>query len=118
MDKRNDMLPKYKGPMQSSLGDVDSGAEGRQDPFQENDLNDKINKSSLHVVNNLMAVLPDGHLSFRHEFLHSIFVIKSSRLNVLLLFAPLAFFGSKTGILGEFQCFCCAGLALIPCAER
>ncbi len=55
---------------------------------------------------------------FKDEVRSSITLMKGTKLNYLLVFAPLAVVGSKSGWLGEFQCFCCAGLALIPCAER
>jgi hypothetical protein len=57
-------------------------------------------------------------ISFRDEVATSFILMKGTKLNILLIFAPLALIGSKTGVLGEFLCFCCAGLALIPCAER
>jgi Ca2+:H+ antiporter len=41
-----------------------------------------------------------------------------SKLTWLLLLGPLALFGDATGFFGEALCFACAGIALIPCAER
>lgn len=45
-------------------------------------------------------------------------IFQKSRLNWLLLLGPLAVVGDAMGFLGEALCFCCAGAALIPCAER
>jgi hypothetical protein len=41
-----------------------------------------------------------------------------NKLTWLLLFGPVAVYGDSTGFIGESICFVCAGLALIPCAER
>ncbi len=62
--------------------------------------------------------IPVRPSSLLEEFGQSLTLIKSSKLNLLLVFAPISFLGSQTGKLGEFPCFCFAGLALIPCAER
>lgn len=56
--------------------------------------------------------------NLRSDFLSSFAMMKGTRLNLLLIFAPIAYIGTKSGYLGEFVCFCFAGLALIPCAER
>ena len=113
MDNGNDRAPQYKSLTQHSQSDV----AGRNDVlFETNELLDSIHIN--HKDSSVEKELFDGNLSFREEVSFSFYAMKSSKLNLLLVFAPVAFFGSKTGILGEFQCFCCAGLALIPCAER
>jgi len=48
------------------------------------------------------------------EFIHSSKLMLDSKLNLLLIFSPLA----SPSIFGEATSFCFAGLALIPCAER
>ena len=61
---------------------------------------------------------PPSHSCFQDEARASFILMKGTKLNLLLIFAPMALIGSKSGLIGEFLCFCCAGLALIPCAER
>jgi hypothetical protein len=57
-------------------------------------------------------------LSFTEEFRISLRLMKDSRINILLIGAPIAYIGAKSGYLGEFLCFCLSGIALIPLAER
>jgi Ca2+/H+ antiporter len=59
---------------------------------------------------NYFSVATEAQSSFR--------LMMTKKLNILLLFGPLAMFGSSTGAFGEFFTFLFAGLALIPCAER
>lgn len=62
--------------------------------------------------------MKQSYFSFTHEAQSSLQLMITKKLNVLLLFGPLAMFGSSTGAFGEFFTFLFAGLALIPCAER
>ena len=57
-------------------------------------------------------------MSISEEFLKSLRLMMDAKLNILLICGPLAFIGSFFGIFGEALCFCLAGLALIPMAER
>jgi len=52
------------------------------------------------------------------EFAESARILSNTKLNWLLLFAPLAMVGSHFELIGEAPCFCFSGLALIPFAER
>ena len=36
----------------------------------------------------------------------------------MLSLGPIAVLGDASGVLGESICFICAGIAMIPCAER
>ena len=56
--------------------------------------------------------------TFWDEIWQSTELLFQSKLTWLLLFGPIAVIGDSTGIIGEAACFTCAGLALIPCAER
>lgn len=56
--------------------------------------------------------------TFRDEIWQSTEALFQGKLTWLLLFGPIAVIGDSTGIIGEAACFTCAGLALIPCAER
>lgn len=56
--------------------------------------------------------------TFGDEIWQSTELLFQSKLTWLLLFGPIAVIGDSTGIIGEAACFTCAGLALIPCAER
>lgn len=59
------------------------------------------------------------HVSYlSQDALASLRLMADAKLNILFLCGPLAFIGSAMGIFGEALCFCLAGLALIPCAER
>lgn len=71
---------------------------------------DVIEVSHLHVKHNYFSVAIKAQYSFR--------LMMNRKLNILLLFGPLAMFGSSTDAFGEFFTFLFAGLALIPCAER
>lgn len=53
-----------------------------------------------------------------NEVMTSFRLILNSKLNILLLCGPLVVMGSAFNVFGEALCFCLAGLALIPCAER
>lgn len=55
---------------------------------------------------------------FIDETVASLRLMLDSKLNILLVFGPLAALGSITDAFGEFFTFLFAGLALIPCAER
>jgi len=52
------------------------------------------------------------------EFLASARIVFNTKLNWLLLFAPLVIIGSRLKLIGEAPSFCFSGLALIPFAER
>ena len=56
--------------------------------------------------------------TFGDEIWQSTEALFQSKLTWLLLFGPIAVIGDSTGFIGEAACFTCAGLALIPCAER
>jgi len=56
--------------------------------------------------------------TFWDEMWQSTELLFQSKLSWLLLFGPLAVAGDSLGFIGEAACFTCAGLALIPCAER
>lgn len=53
-----------------------------------------------------------------NEVLSSFRLISNSKLNALLVCGPLVMIGSTFKFFGEALCFCLAGLALVPCAER
>jgi len=57
-------------------------------------------------------------ISLKDEAVASLKLMTDAKLNVLFVFGPIAFIGASTGLIGEALCFCFAGLALIPCAER
>lgn len=57
-------------------------------------------------------------LKFWDEVWSSTELLFQNKLTWLLLFGPIAVIGDSTGLIGEATCFTCAGLALIPCAER
>lgn len=86
------------------------------DIYEDN--NDFINSNHRNIFDRTVVNTNNVPMTFLAEFRLSFLLMKSTRLNLLLGFAPVAFIGSRTGFLGEFLCFCCAGLALIPCAER
>lgn len=54
----------------------------------------------------------------KNEILTSFRLILNSKLNAFLICGPLVVFGTAFSLFGEALCFCLAGLALIPCAER
>ena len=56
--------------------------------------------------------------TFWEEVWASTELLFQSKLTWLLLMGPIAVIGDSTGWIGEATCFTCAGLALIPCAER
>ena len=56
--------------------------------------------------------------TFGEEIWQSTELLFQSKLTWLLLFGPIAVIGDSSGLIGEAVCFTCAGLALIPCAER
>lgn len=64
------------------------------------------------------AVLRLAVTSFWEEVWASTEMLFQSKLTWLLLVGPIAVYGDSTGYIGESTCFICAGLALIPCAER
>jgi hypothetical protein len=57
-------------------------------------------------------------LKLTEELWMSTDYIFQSRLTWLLVLGPIAIAGDSLGFLGEAMCFACAGIALIPCAER
>ena len=59
-----------------------------------------------------------SYFSLHDEFIASLRLMTDAKLNILLICGPVAFIGSAIGFFGEALCFCLAGLALIPCAER
>lgn len=69
-------------------------------------------------LNTPLPSIQDSPKRIQNDFLSSLVMMKGTKLNLLLIFAPIAYIGTKSGYLGEFICFCFAGLALIPCAER
>ena len=64
------------------------------------------------------AILRLAVTSFWDEVWASTELLFQSKLTWLLLMGPIAVLGDATGFVGEATCFTCAGLALIPCAER
>ncbi|CAB9516045.1 Vacuolar cation/proton exchanger [Seminavis robusta] len=64
------------------------------------------------------AILRLAVTTFWEEVWASTELLFQSKLTWLLLMGPIAVFGDSTGLVGEATCFTCAGLALIPCAER
>mmetsp|Transcript_18102 Transcript_18102/g.25771 ORF Transcript_18102/g.25771 Transcript_18102/m.25771 type:complete len:603 (-) Transcript_18102:201-2009(-) len=56
--------------------------------------------------------------SLMEEIVTSAELLLSSKINVLLIFAPLALLGDVTGWVAPSLCFVFAAAALIPCAER
>lgn len=116
MDKDGERLPRLNTSLtQSNLTKDDdrlnTAPRGRADGFNHV-------LSGEPTSNGNLFEIPDENPTMKDEVLYSLMLMRDSKLNLLLAFAPLAVFGSRMGILGEFQCFCCAGLALIPCAER
>jgi hypothetical protein len=67
---------------------------------------------------------PTYSYAFQHtkglfqELWESTDLLFNSRLTWMLMLGPLALFGDATKLFGEALCFACAGIALIPCAER
>mmetsp|Transcript_6992 Transcript_6992/g.10536 ORF Transcript_6992/g.10536 Transcript_6992/m.10536 type:complete len:594 (-) Transcript_6992:813-2594(-) len=59
-----------------------------------------------------------SYFSLHDEFMASLRLMADARLNILFICGPFAFVGGAMGLFGEALCFCLAGLALIPCAER
>ena len=57
-------------------------------------------------------------LSLKDELVASTDLLFQSKLNYLLVLGPLAVVGNASGLVPEALCFFCAGVALIPCAER
>eukprot|EP00555_Chaetoceros_dichaeta_P005978 CAMPEP_0198268278 /NCGR_PEP_ID=MMETSP1447-20131203/36497_1 /TAXON_ID=420782 /ORGANISM="Chaetoceros dichaeta, Strain CCMP1751" /LENGTH=601 /DNA_ID=CAMNT_0043959231 /DNA_START=46 /DNA_END=1851 /DNA_ORIENTATION=- len=83
---------------------------------QLNGIDDSINLRSTDVNSRAVKLL---HFStIWDEFAESARILSNTKLNWLLLFAPLAMVGSHFELIGEAPCFCFAGLALIPFAER
>jgi len=83
---------------------------------QLNGIDDSINLRSTDVNSRSVKLL---HFStIWDEFAESARILSNTKLNWLLLFAPLAMVGSHFELIGEAPCFCFAGLALIPFAER
>ena len=116
MDKDNERLSRYKSSLiQSNLTEDDDGLntalKGRADGLNHALSGEPSGSGNLFEI-------PSENPTIKDEILYSFILMRDSKLNFLLAFAPIAVFGSRMGILGEFQCFCCAGLALIPCAER
>jgi hypothetical protein len=64
------------------------------------------------------AILRLAVMTFWEEVWVSTELLFQSRLTWLLVLGPIALLGDSTGFVGEATCFTCAGLALIPCAER
>jgi hypothetical protein len=64
------------------------------------------------------AVMRLAVTTFWEEVWASTELLFQSKLTWLLLMGPIAVLGDSTGFVGEATCFTCAGLALIPCAER
>lgn len=64
------------------------------------------------------ALLRLAVTTFWDEIWASTELLFQSKLTWLLLTGPIAVWGDSTGYIGESTCFICAGLALIPCAER
>jgi len=64
------------------------------------------------------AILRLAVTTFWEEIWVSTELLFQSKLTWLLLMGPIAVIGDSTGWIGEATCFTCAGLALIPCAER
>ena len=64
------------------------------------------------------AILRLAVTTFWDEIWASTELLFQSKLTWLLLVGPIAVYGDSTGYIGESTCFICAGLALIPCAER
>lgn len=95
-----------------------------QEPPLPNGLNSNISSSSVSSsvsYSYSSAQQPEiinysSYLS--QEALESLRLMTDAKLNILFLCGPFAFIGSAMGIFGEALCFCLAGLALIPCAER
>lgn len=56
--------------------------------------------------------------SLMEEIVTSAELLLSAKINVLLVFAPLALLGDVTGWVAPSLCFVFAAAALIPCAER
>ena len=56
--------------------------------------------------------------TLKDEVLSSADIVFQTKLTWLLVLGPIAILGEATGSLGEASCFFCAGIALIPCAER
>ena len=63
-------------------------------------------------------VLRRHMMTFWDEVWSSTELLFRSKLTWLLLGGPIAVYGDSTGFIGEATCFACAGLALIPCADR
>jgi Ca2+/H+ antiporter len=66
------------------------------------------------TTNGSVATMP----TLLEELWASTDLIFQSRLTWLLALGPFAVVGDATNMLGESLCFACAGIAMIPCAER
>ena len=73
--------------------------------------------ASVHQ-NSSASLLRVAVMTFWDEVWASTELLFQSKLTWLLLVGPVAVYGDSTGYIGESTCFICAGLALIPCAER
>jgi Ca2+/H+ antiporter len=80
--------------------------------------NKSLDTEEVDVIGVSHVQMKHSYVSFQCEAQSSLRLMMTKKLNILLLFGPLAMFGSSTGAFGEFFTFLFAGLALIPCAER
>mmetsp|Transcript_23637 Transcript_23637/g.27331 ORF Transcript_23637/g.27331 Transcript_23637/m.27331 type:complete len:628 (-) Transcript_23637:368-2251(-) len=115
-----------------AVAEDEMALDGHHDRFDDDDMNNNSNidveidmdeeiEACDEYLRSSGKTSPNHYYNFRDEFVASFVLMKGTKLNTLLIFAPLAFWGSYTASFGdftEFICFCSAGLALIPCAER
>ena len=74
--------------------------------------------SNNAYVRRAQAAIRHTATSLMEELWSSTELLFQSKLTWLLIMGPIAVYGDSSGLIGEAACFTCAGLALIPCAER
>lgn len=87
----------------------------RQDHIELGNITDRLFE---HTDSNVSFSRTPPKCDVPNEILTSLGLILDSKLNILFVCGPLAVIGNASGIFGEALCFCLAGIALIPCAER
>lgn len=89
--------------------------EVEEDQIEPGNITDRLFE---HAESNISFPRRQSQNATINEILTSLRLILNSKLNVLLVCGPLVVMGSTFKIFGEALCFCLAGLALVPLAER